>query len=257
MRNTSYIGKAMGLISYIADSCTNCINIVSEMISNSAKKAELAELDKIVLQLRYPAQREAFFNRPDAKAQLTYLVEYAKRLGHTNAVRHFEDYLSDLAKIEMDYKNKPFELLKAMIEKEGIPRPYQNVIQTKMDEPLQAEAPAEVYQEEPAFTQEPLQSSDWNTVWDPYLELEIDELADKFAELMTEDDPIYHSQEAKRVKEHHEDLGHIPSLATMESTLFYNIWCDKSEVQLMPRSLRETQDNTDQSQKRPFVLTLP
>ncbi len=240
----------MSLISYIADSCTKCINFVSDLISHSSKKEELAVLDKEVFQLRYPSKRELFFNEPDAKAQLTRLVADAKRLGHTNAVRHLEDYLSDLEKIEIDNRNKPFELLKAMIEKDGILRPYLPVVQTSNEEPLQGDVPLEVSQEEPTSTQQPLQPYEWNAKWDLYLNLEIDELTEKLNGLTMDGDPLVLVQEAKRPKNSHEDLGHIASVAMMENSLSYKLWLDKNEIQSMQRSLNESA-NREISKKAP------
>lgn len=246
------IASNEGIVTLVQKTAANPHYVFEKIAEFDAQDAVLNQIDHMVAYLKYPAQKNAFFDKSDAKERLTQLIAYAKKFDQRAAVRFLEDYLTDFEVYQNQKRNRPYELLRALTEKEGT-RYYPPIIEAKTQEPLQIQTPVDVIQSEPAIESQPSAFYDWNAPWEPYLALEIDELCDKFSALELDGDPLNPLFEAKRVKGSHEDLGYIPSLEMKEKTLSFRLACDKREIQLMQEIIGDIQDHREVSLKRASI----
>ncbi|MBI2790849.1 MAG: hypothetical protein HYX61_02725 [Gammaproteobacteria bacterium] len=249
------IASNEGIVTLVQKTAANPHYVFEKIAEFDAQDAVFNQIDDMVAYLKFPAQKQTFFNKPNAKECLTQLIADAKKLDQRTAVRFLEDYLTDFEVYQNQQRNRPYELLRALIEKEESSRYYPPIIEAKTQEPLQVQAPAEVkvIQSELVIESQSSEIYDWNAPWEPYLELEIDELCDKFSALVLDGDPLNPLFAAKRVKGSHEDLGYIPSLEMMEKTLSFKLACNKRETQLMQEIIGDIQDHREISLKRASI----
>jgi hypothetical protein len=249
------IASTEGVLTLAKNSATNPRYVFDKIAEFDAQDAAFNQVDDMVAYLKFPAQKQAFFNMSDAKERLAQLIADAKKFNQRAAVRFLEDYLTDFEVYQNQRLNRPYELLRTLIEKEKRSRYYPPIIEAKTQEPLQVQAPAEgkVIQSEQVIESQSSEIYDWNIPWEPYLELEIDELCAQFTKLELDCDPMDPLFESKRVKESHEDSRYIPSLEMMERTLSFRIACDKREIQLMQEIIGDIQDHREVSLKRASV----
>ncbi len=248
-----HIASTEGVVSFFKNTVANPRYVFEKIAEFDAKGALLNEIDDLVAYLKHPVNKKIFFNKPGAQEHLAELIANANKFGQRSALRHLEDYLTDYVVFRNQQINRPHELLKALVEKHGILTHFQT-IETTTQKPLQRQAPEEICEIQPVIDMQPLyQSFDCNGPWQPYLDLEMDELTANLLDLTIDSDPLVPFLESKRIKDCHENLGNIPSIAMMESTLSFRIACDKREIQLMQQNVQDKYEHRNITRKRSLV----
>lgn len=177
--------------------------------------------------LKYPAQKEKFFQKPDARVQLLKFIarakEYADKYDDRFYLRHFGDYLADYDAYLLEMRNRPYRLLCAIMEREEQERKAR---QEQLLAPLrewgqeiEAKKKHEQSRNEQAVYYSPVYQIELMPEPEPKFEqtLEMQALINQLQALQLENEDL--SQAPKRCKFYHEDGFDLLSLQMMEEEL--------------------------------------
>lgn len=228
-------------------------NLLNSIFSSNSKIEDspaYLHMTKMLASLKYPKQRQRFYQNPKAKHTLTELIKHAIQFKNKSCELLFKDYLTELEMIEKEIKERPFKLLKAMVDaKYGQANliPFSEDNSKILTHNIHA-VPAHHIEESPAPEHDIVAKVEY--YFDSQVDIEMDLLCEQLNTMSLEQEDEDYLQQPKRLKTSDSNTRNVPSMNMVESLLSYAIWHAKSEIIAMQNAIKADVSSTQVSEHK-------